>query len=518
MKNLLTIILALAIPVGAQAADCYSDSLMTYVENRQLNAKTDRWVRIEAALRDEEGAMPLAEAEQILANRKRMRLNLEHMDEVVAAIKCIAAPPEPEPEVEVVVVDPEPAAPANPNPAPPPAWPDPKPQEDAQDQSPAVTKNFKVYWHGGTMAASNVDWRISEDDHWKSKVIVHLDLPSSVTTSDATTKFCVGGDVLDGMDYWHRGPFRMSGMTDFYGLYACTDTIDNSSSVSRESITGGNRLVYEGTILTRDNNVVEPPLDIGALVFAFGIAGNRDAHGITSSVTTTHHIPATTTTYRALDPSHVANGGEGWWFWNTTNGTPVSRISPGQSLTCGTLADLNGFHDGRFACLGSNTRCTKSNPDNWQPVRDAVGCRVLGTTTIDKPLTSIESFAHSENRLPVIVNEDLLQIALKPHTRVGNDYTKVDLMVYRNHVGPFKIQYTAQGGPVITHEHAGGQQRWTYATGVGSRTTAYSNGSEARRDKVRTITVACGNGSGWLEARGAEGTQATTSRVQICYP
>ena len=176
MKHPLTLIIALILPVGALADNCVSDDLMSYIESRIPTAKTDRWERIKAAMLEQDGAMGLAEAEKILANRKRMRLFLEHMDEVVAAIKCLAA----EPEAQVVVEEtppPQPAAPAVPNPAPPPEWPTPKPQEDAQDQSPTVTANFKVYWHGGTMATSNVDWRISENDHWESDIMVRLDTP-----------------------------------------------------------------------------------------------------------------------------------------------------------------------------------------------------------------------------------------------------------------------------------------------------------------------------------------------------
>ena len=80
---------------ASQQASCVSNDLMAYVDGRIPTAATDRWVRIKNALTEQPNAMALSEAKQILANRQAQNLGLEHMDEVVAAIECLAKP-EPE--------------------------------------------------------------------------------------------------------------------------------------------------------------------------------------------------------------------------------------------------------------------------------------------------------------------------------------------------------------------------------------------------------------------------------------
>ena len=77
---------------ASQQASCVSSDLMAYVEGRIPTAATDRWVRIKNALTEQPGAMPLSEAQEILANRKLQNLDLEHMDEVIVAIRCLAKP------------------------------------------------------------------------------------------------------------------------------------------------------------------------------------------------------------------------------------------------------------------------------------------------------------------------------------------------------------------------------------------------------------------------------------------
>ena len=84
---------------ASSQASCVSNDLMAYVEGRIPTAATDRWQRIRNALTEQPNAMPLSEAKSILANRRANGYGLEHMDEVVAAIECLAQPePEPEPE------------------------------------------------------------------------------------------------------------------------------------------------------------------------------------------------------------------------------------------------------------------------------------------------------------------------------------------------------------------------------------------------------------------------------------
>ena len=401
----------------AQATACYSESLMDYVNSRLPTARTDRWHRIKKALLGHEGGMELAEAEQILANRKRQRLFVEHMDEVAFAIKCISElpPPEPEPapEPEQVIVGGAGKA-VEPEPTP---VDESESQPEPQNQQPTLTANFKVFWHPVEMPTSNVDWRISENDHWKSEVIVQLELPT-VQTNDSTTIFCVSGGVWDGTDYWHRGPFRMSGITSFAdeynGQYACTNPIDSSDAVSRESITGGNRLTYRGTILTRDNNVVEKDLDVGKLVFTYGAAGNRQSYGRTNQTPTTHHVPAT----------EMVADRAAYRFRSDNVAFPVrqclgdgSRWDVFTTLTCGELVKakwLDRVNYSRNTCGQSKDNdpsyTVRANVTEEEWIPDA--CYPTKEVLSD-PITSAEAIAHSENRLPVIEDDEVAYLNIR---------------------------------------------------------------------------------------------------------
>ena len=399
-----------------QATACYSESLMDYVNSRLPTARTDRWHRIKKALLGHEGGMELAEAEQILASRKRQRLFVEHMDEVAFAIKCISElpPPEPAPEPEQVIVGGAGKA-VEPEPTP---VDESESQPEPQNQQPTLTANFKVFWHGGVNGVtSSADWRISENDHWQSELIVQLELPT-VQTNDSTTIFCVSGGVWDGTDYWHRGPFRMSGITSFVdeynGQYACTNPIDSSDAVSRESITGGNRLTYRGTILTRDNNVVEKDLDVGKLVFTYGAAGNRQSYGRTNQTPTTHHVPAT---------DMVADRAA-YRFRSDNVAFPVrqclgdgSRWDVFTTLTCGELVKakwLDRVNYSRNTCGQSKDNdpsyTVRANVTEEEWIPDA--CYPTKEVLSD-PLTSAEAIAHSENRLPVIEDDEVAYLNVR---------------------------------------------------------------------------------------------------------
>ena len=401
------------VTVPVQASECYSASLMSYVDSRIPTARTDRWQRIKLAITGQ-GGMELAEAESILANRKRMRLFLEHMDEVVAAIKCQAEPePAPQP-IQWLTDDDEGGAGKAVTPTPEPVvLEEPAPQP--QNQQPAVTTNFKVYWHGGVNGVtSNVDWRISENDHWQSEVIVQFDLPSSVSPDDNGDLFCVGGDVWNGLDYWHRGPFRMAGFTTFAGGFACTDTVGSSDALSRESITGGNRYTYRGTILTRDNNVTEKDLDVGRLEFSFGSATNPNAHGRTNQTPTTHHVPAT---------DMVADRAA-YRFRSDNVAFPVrqclgdgSRWDVFTTLTCGELVKakwLDRVNYSRNTCGQSKDNdpsyTVRANVTEEEWIPDA--CYPTKEVLSD-PITSAEAIAHSENRLPVIEDDEVAYLNIR---------------------------------------------------------------------------------------------------------
>ena len=149
----------------AQAADCYSDSLMAYVDSRipSGNQTERRWERIKMALLEQDGGMELAEAERILEARRSRGLFLEHMDEVVDAIKCLDEPD------EEVIVPPEPEEPEDP-PQPLQGDPDTPAPQQAVD-----TTNMRAYFHddGPTHTLTAGEYRINEDDNWESELILH---------------------------------------------------------------------------------------------------------------------------------------------------------------------------------------------------------------------------------------------------------------------------------------------------------------------------------------------------------
>ena len=277
---------ALGMSSKAEASSCYSGSLMAYVDSRIPTAKTDRWERIKAALLEQPGAMPLAEAEAILENRKRQRLFLEYMDEVVAAIKCLAA--EPEIDTQVVVVDPPDVGGGaeDPGSGTAPTWPGPQPQEDAQDQSPVDNTSLRTYFHIEPLASTSNDYRINEDDHWEADLILHYesnqDLPDDPLALSGIA-FCINQDLWGGPDYWHNGPITLPGFTQVadktalptilpqHGLWRCTDGLDVEPNTNVIDDNGDGdttvEVVYRAKVRTRDNNVVEDDFRVTDLQF-----------------------------------------------------------------------------------------------------------------------------------------------------------------------------------------------------------------------------------------------------------
>ena len=664
MRHLIRIFVVAVFSIVATPsfANCVPTDLMAYVDSRIPTAATDRWVRIKNALTEQSNAMPLSEAKSILANRQAQNLGLEHMDEVVAAIECLAQP-EPETveadDVPVACVSPQLQAdvkgyseetwrespdhverwlrvlqtfsgtandstvmtpaeaqtyadrglprwvpvlaalqcleaealnaqvevedettpepqqdagvPVDTNPDPAPDWPTAPDSTDGQDQSPSgpVHASFTAYFATSEYETEGPRdnstcgkfpnhacpaWELDEDDHWEADIVLHYQVSyggDETVPQIKPQRFCILKESFSDENHNSPGPVRLSGFTESVQHApdsVCTEELRNSTSRPEvnpgwrnDSSTGVVDLSYETTIRIRDNNVVEAPYSVADLGFhMYGIStfsgrlriNGTVINGVSNTIATRPDLerPIMETTpdraaYR-LKRDVVA------WpnndpdlnrilLWNGSSWILYAR----NDATCGVVSNSKWTKRAQvlFNPRRNNQDLVRAGneeewlPDHCYPTKSEVKYPLEATDDTSPTIDSWE--------LPTIVNDDLLQVVLKPHTRVGNDYTKVDLMVYRNHVGPFKIQYTvqnaqgAQGGAgVITHEHVGGHQRWAYPSGIGSRTTLYGNGAEARRDKVRTITVACTNGSGWLEARGAEGTQATTSRVQICYP
>ena len=410
MKKLKLALMGVCLAWTAQAAyadDCYSDSLMAYVDSRipSGNQVERRWEKIKAALLEQDGGITLERAEEILANRKARGFGLEHMDEVVAALKCLAAQPDPEPEV--VIVPPQPEDPPQPLNS------DPKPQQAS------VTQNFKVYWHGGTAPTSNVDWRISENDHWESDIIVRLERPLDMGVNGP--KFCVLNYAYEGPNHWQRGHVRLSGMAAFGGGNSCTAASSGSDYVTHGTIPGGHWAEYRGRIMVRDNNVLEKDLDIGRIVFGFASGGTSpdryaDTYGNTNNVTTTHHVPTTTTTVQVLNPNHVPpSSGQGWiWQLDTRGRTSPNFVE--SSETCGedsVRAAHEALESGPvIACDGNGNTC-RYPLGTWVPLKEFTGCRTYTDIAVANPVTSAETINHADNRLPVVEDDEVAYLNIR---------------------------------------------------------------------------------------------------------
>ena len=261
----------------AQAADCYSDGLMAYVDSRipSGNQTERRWERIKAALLEQDGGMELAEAERILEARRSRGLFLEHMDEVVEAIKCLDEPD------EEVIVPPEPEEPEDP----------PQPlQGDPDTPAPQTADNtsMRAYFHddGPTHTLTAGEYRINEDDNWESELILHYesnqDLPDDPLALSGMA-FCINQDIWGGPDYWNNGPITLSGFTQVsdklrlptispeHGLWRCTDSLSVEPNTTIVDNNGdGNttvEVVYRAKVRTRDNNVVEDDFKVTDLEF-----------------------------------------------------------------------------------------------------------------------------------------------------------------------------------------------------------------------------------------------------------
>ena len=398
---------------------------MAYVDSRipSGNQTERRWERIKLALNEQDGGMELAEAERILESRRSRGLFLEHMDEVVAAIKCLA-----EPDEEVVVDDPPPALEADDDPPPPQPvqaeaeeeTPQPQPvqEETPMPQQASVTQNYKVYWHGGIAASSNVDWRISENDHWESDIIVRLEIPLDLGQNGP--KFCVLGYAYEGPNQSQRGHVRMSGMVAFGGGNSCTDGAVRSDYVTHGTMPGGHWAEYRGRIVVRDNNVLEKDLDIGKIVFGFGTDGTSpdryaDTWGRTNNVTTTHHIPTTDTVpdraaYRLKRDTAAWPSRNGWCLGDGSSWT--WKVGP----TCGFVSDKRWLD--RAPSIGASCNAGKTDADylvranataeQWLPDHCYPTKEVLSD-----PVTSAETINHADNRLPVVEDDEVAYLSIR---------------------------------------------------------------------------------------------------------
>ncbi len=397
MKNLKLALMGVCLAWTAQAAyadDCYTDDLMAYVDSRipSGNQTERRWESIKAALLEQEGAMTLDRAEEILEARRSRRLPLEHMDEVVEAIKCIANKPEEE-EVE------------------------PQPLNTEPQQ--ANVKQLRVYFHGPLPASSNVEYRINEDDYWESEVIIHWE---SNPALDLINGLCVKHDVWSGGEHWNNGPITLPGFdthvdaTDggsvALGIGGHWQCVNHGTSVTDSpyvSLVPGSTsdFVYRATVRTRDNNVVENDFSVADdLEFRFGTtsSGKSKFNPETETV-------ADRAAWRLLENEEAFPDSAHTTYCLGT-GSAWERFTP---LRCGDQV-ASKYLD-RAPVVGGSCSKTHSDytvradvsdeawmPDNCYPTKDVV--------TI--PPTSSNTNALLDNtELPIIEEDDVSWISLR---------------------------------------------------------------------------------------------------------
>ncbi len=401
MKNLKLALMGVCLAWTAQAAyadDCYTDDLMAYVDSRipSGNQTERRWESIKAALLEQEGAMTLDRAEEILEARRSRRLPLEHMDEVVEAIKCIANKPEEE-EVE------------------------PQPLNTEPQQ--ANVKQLRVYFHGPLPASSNVEYRINEDDYWESEVIIHWESNPATTLSNT---LCVKHDIWSGSEHWNNGPITLPGFDNYYidatdggsarlgieGHWQCVNDQTGSDDVTDSpyvSLVPGSTsdFVYRATVRTRDNNVVENDFSVADdLEFRFGTTYS----GKSKFNPETETVPDRAA-WRLLE-SEEAFPDSAHTTYCLGTGSAWERFTP---LRCGDQV-ASKYLD-RAPVVGGSCSKTHSDytvradvsdeawmPDNCYPTKDVV--------TI--PPTSSNTNALLDNtELPIIEEDDVSWISLR---------------------------------------------------------------------------------------------------------
>ena len=85
--------------VSTVRAECVSQSLLTWVDNREANAISPaRWQAVRNSLLERDGGMPLADMQVIYDRRVRNGWSAGHWVPILSAMNCLAEQPEPEPE------------------------------------------------------------------------------------------------------------------------------------------------------------------------------------------------------------------------------------------------------------------------------------------------------------------------------------------------------------------------------------------------------------------------------------
>ena len=287
-----------------------------------------------------------------------------------------------------------------------------------QQADPIDTTSFRVYFHDGTQNPGSGEYRINEDDHWESELIIHY--KSNQTFPTLNTKLCINHDIWSGDNHWNNGPITLPGFDtysdrsnplfgDIQGHWQCTASIDDSGTIAPnvtvlQNAADGREFVYRAKVRTRDNNVVEDDFSIADdLVFWYGDASANKSSGTSKFRPETEEVPdraAWRLDQNALAWPSLASAclgdGNQWLVYQKSQ------------LTCGFVSQSRwtdrGTHTGTNSCTQEIKRADVSAetwlPDHCYPTKDVVGT----------PPTS-DGFLDNTD-LPIIKEDDVSWIKL----------------------------------------------------------------------------------------------------------
>ena len=262
-------------PGGLEADDapqaCVSPALAADVkgyseETWHGSAHVERWLRVLqtfSGTANDSTVMTPAEAQEMADRWSNGR-----WDPVVDALQCLEVEALND-QTEVQAEEPEDT---------------PLPLQAEETPMPAQSPgSLRVYFHGGTRAPG-AEYRINEDDHWESELIIHYSGSANLVNT-----FCVNREIWGGPDHWNNGPITLPGFDTYIaatdqgsvilgvdGHWQCINDETGSDSVTDSpyvSLVPGSTtdFVYRATVRTRDNNVVEDDFSIADdLEFRFG--------------------------------------------------------------------------------------------------------------------------------------------------------------------------------------------------------------------------------------------------------
>ena len=372
------------------------------------SSHVERWLRVLqtfSGTANDSTIMTPAEAQEMAETWSASRWN-----PVVVALQCLEAEALNE-QTEVQAEEPEDT---------------PLPLQAEETPMPAQSpESLRVYFHGGTRPPGT-EYRINEDDHWESELIIHYS-----GSADLGNTFCVNREIWGGDNHWNNGPITLPGFDTYVeatdpgsvilgvdGHWQCINDQTGSDNVTDSpyvTLVPGSTtdFVYRATVRTRDNNVVEDDFDIAnELEFRFGtLFSGKTKYG-----------PETLTepdraAYR-LKRDVVAWAG----VWGLGTGSAWTEFT---NPTCGQVVPskwidrapkINGNFDKSHSdyIVRANVSADTWLPDHCYPTKEVV--KIPPTPSNTQPGVSFDN-----TELPIIEEDDVSWINL--HKPRGGEWT-----------------------------------------------------------------------------------------------